>query len=130
MARQLRSSTQNKRPRPETEDSETDDQTGTEAPAVAQAGTAVTAASTLAIDRTNIAEISSLGVESRTDLFARFPEGARLAVYAEFTEFAGASAAPTTAAVQVLPPFALPLSHNGPDPTATSRALAEATEAK
>ena len=97
---------------------------------MAQAGTALTAASALATVRASITGIRSLSVESRTDLFARFPEGARLAVFAEFPEFTGAPAAPTTAAAQVLPPFALPILPTRPDPTATGRALAEATEAK
>ena len=105
------------------------DQTDTEAPAVAQAGTAVTTASAVAFFRAKIAEIRQLSGMAWTNWLARFPEGSRLADFAQFPEFAGAPAAPTTAAAQVLPPPALPLPPTRPDPTAIGRALAEATEA-
>ena len=75
----------------------------------------------MAIVRANITAIRSLSAKSRTGIFAQLSEGARLAVFAEFHEFAGASAAPTTAAAQVPPPFALLVAADG----RTARRLAE-----
>ena len=72
MRRQLRCSTQNKGPRPETDAPETEYQTDTEAPAVAQAGTAdaARAATAVATVRANLTAIRTPSVESRTNTFA------------------------------------------------------------
>ena len=100
MARQLRSSTRNKRPRPETGAPETKNQSVIGAPAVtqavAEAPAAPAAAAAMAIDRSQLTAIRTVSAQSRTRILAMFPEGARLAIFAAFPEFAGAPAAPTT----------------------------------
>ena len=118
MPRQLRSSTQNKRPRTEIETPEDEDPSDTVAHVQAMARAVATV-------RANLAAIRGLNMEQRTTMLAKFPEDARRAVFAKFPEFAGA----TTAATQAPPLLALPLPPTGPDPAATSRALANATEA-
>ena len=100
MARQLRSSKNNKRPRPETEGPRTEAQTATEAPPAGRtSGRSAPAGATtrppatgaawalaLATVRANILAICILSVESWTDLIAHLPEGTRVAVLGEFPD--------------------------------------------
>jgi len=76
--------------------------------------------------RANFTAFRTLSLEARTNMLAQFPEVAQRAVFSKFPDLAGA----TTAATRAPPLLALPLPPTRPDPTATGRALAEATEAK
>ena len=82
MPRQPRSSTQNKRPRPEIETSEAEGPSGTVAPPTVQV-----MVQALATVRANLTALRALNMESRTTMFAKFPKVARRAVFAKFPEF-------------------------------------------